>query len=730
LRVRIILVFLDNCEHLVEAAASLAEQIFLTAPHVHILATSRESLRVEGEHVHKLEPLACAPDDTALTRAAALEFPANQLFVERARASGAQLHLTDSDVAIVGHICRKLDGVALAIELAAGRVEAHGLAQTADLLDQRLALLWLGSRTAPPRQKTLQATLDWSYSLLSDLERTILRRLAVFVGYFTMHGALAVVASDAVDQSLVFGAIDSLIAKSMVARRPLGAMMRYRLLETTRDYALSITLDKGELIDVAARHADYSRQWLAQIGAKWSTLSNGLERQYYLDGLNNVRAALEWCFGSDGNAQTGVALAAAAAHVFLALSLPSECQRWSDRAILTLDDRMRGGGEEMVLQAACGMSLMFTRGMTETALMALHRSLAIAESRGEAFGQMQLLGPLHMFHLRMGDYKTSLLYAERSATVSGTIDDPAAATLSHALLGITHHITGGLNRARSELEAALQPGPGSARINEIYLGFDHQLWAGMALARTLWLQGYPDQAIERAHRTIADTIRLGHPVTVSIVVNWSVSLFFWVGDLQSAEEHIERFITHAEYHSMGPYITVGRARKGELAIRRGNPEGGVGILQHCLKEFHASRYELLTTEFGMSLVQGLLASGRPADALSEIQQTMLQIEASGNFAYMPEVLRLKSQVLRAMPTANGGDAEIELMRSLDFSCHQGAAAWELRAAIDLAAIWDAQGHRERAETLLRPVFEKFTEGSGMPDLVAAENVLKSMKNLS
>ena len=139
------------------------------APQVHILATSREALRVEGEHVYRLEPLACPPDDPALTAAAAQTFPATQLFVERAAASGARLDLGDADAAHRREICRKLDGVALAIELAARRVEAYGLQQTAALLDQRLTLLWLGPRTAPPRQKTLQATLDWSYGLLSEV---------------------------------------------------------------------------------------------------------------------------------------------------------------------------------------------------------------------------------------------------------------------------------------------------------------------------------------------------------------------------------------------------------------------------------------------------------------------------------------------------------------------------------------------------------------------------------
>jgi len=153
LREKRILLILDNCEHLIDAVAALAARIFAAAPQVHILATSREALRVEGEHVYKLAPLACPPDDPALTAAVAQTFPAMQLFLERAAAGGARLDLSDTDAAIVASICRKLDGVALAIELAAGRVEAYGLQQTAALLEQRITLLGLGQRTAPIRTR-------------------------------------------------------------------------------------------------------------------------------------------------------------------------------------------------------------------------------------------------------------------------------------------------------------------------------------------------------------------------------------------------------------------------------------------------------------------------------------------------------------------------------------------------------------------------------------------------
>jgi predicted ATPase len=284
----------DRRYHVAHSRAAFT--VGLNLQEVHILATSREALRVEGERIYRLDALACPPDESGLTAAAVRTFPATQLFVERAVASGARLDLSDAEAPIVASICRKLDGVALAIELAARRVESYGLQQTADLLDQRLTLLWSGSRTAPPRQKTLQATLDWSFGLLTGLERAVLRRLAVFVGHFTLDAALEVVAQAALDRSTVLGAIDSLVAKSIVATSPLGAMMRYRLLDATRAYALEISIDDADAADLSIRHAGYFRRSMEQSGKEWSISSSGVERASHFAGINNVRAALEWCF--------------------------------------------------------------------------------------------------------------------------------------------------------------------------------------------------------------------------------------------------------------------------------------------------------------------------------------------------------------------------------------------------------------------------------------------------
>jgi predicted ATPase/DNA-binding winged helix-turn-helix (wHTH) protein len=722
LRDKRILLILDTCEHLIEAVANLASHIHIAAPNVHILATSREALRVEGEYVYRLDPLACPPDNAAITAALAQRFPASKLFVERAVASGARLDLSDAEAAIVAEICRKLDGMALAIELAARRVGVYGLQQTAALLNQRLTLLWVGGRTAPPRQKTLQATLDWSYERLSETECLVLRRLAIFVGYFTLDAALEVVTSAPVDESLVLRAIDSLVAKSMVTARPIGPMMCYRILDTTRAYVLEIFIGDVELAGLAVRHANYYRRWLEQARTKWSTLSTGMERTPRFAGLNNARAALEWCFGANGNVEIGIGLAVAASQVFLTMSLLPECHRWSQRAILALDDSTVGGSEEMHLQAALGISSMQMHGERDSVRVTLNRSLVIAEERGDVLHQAGLLGMLHMSYFRGGNFKIALDYARRCRDLTGTLDDPAAMALAHSVLGRSLQIGGDLAGARVELDSLLEILARSQWTSTIYLGYDRHGFG----ARTLWLQGYPAQALERAHQAIEDVERIQHPASLALVLVGAVAVFLWTGDLRSAEKHIDSLISHAESNSLEPLIAVGRCRKAELSIRRGNARDGVALLQTSLETIHAARYELLTTEFNISLVQGLAQIGRFAEGITLIDETIRRVDINGDTTYMPELLRVKGGLLLSIPQPNIDDAAMNFMQSLELSQRQCTRAWELRAAIDLASLFASQGQSERGRALLESVFKQFTEGFHTTDLRAAERLLSGL----
>ena len=563
------LVVLDNCEHVINAVAAIAEVLLRAAPLLRLLATSREPLRAEGEGLHRLASLVIPPEGADLTAGEALRYSAVQLFTERVMAIVDGFALTDDDVPAVLEICRRLDGVPLALELAAARVEAFGLAALAARLDDRFALLSKGRRTALPRQQTLRATMDWSFTLLPHLQQVILRRLAVFRGDFTMDAAASVTGDAAIAAGEVIDAVAELAAKSLLATDISGNVAYHRLVETTRVYALARLTERGELQEFSRRHAEYYRGLLERIEEEWE------RKPAHLADVNNVRAALEWCFSVNGDLEIGVRLAVTASPVFLLLSMVPECYRWSERAILALDDATGDGSEEMHLQASLGISSMQMHGQSDIARVALNRSLAIAEARGDALNQVGLLGVLSMFHTREADFKTALHYAKNSRSVAGTVNDPAGIALAHSILGRSLHFMGDHSGARVELEASFHHPSRSPRTGETYLGLDRHILDGLGLARTLWLQGYPAMAVERARQTIRDAEHRNHPASLAVALSWVPGVFLWIGDLRSAEEHVDSLISHAESHSLGPYLAVGRGYKGALAVCKGDARGGL-----------------------------------------------------------------------------------------------------------------------------------------------------------
>ncbi|SEE74221.1 Predicted ATPase [Rhizobiales bacterium GAS191] len=255
------LLVLDNCEHVIEAAAALVFQAMRAAPGVQIMATSREPLSVDGEHLVHLRPMEIPLLSSALSAAEALKFPAIQLFVERAANILGEFRLRNADVPTVIDICRKLDGMPLAIEVAAASIDALGLRGVVSRLDHPLRLPATRRRTAAPRHRTLRAALDWSYRLLTEEEQRVLRRLSVFAGSFTMEAAAAVAANPTDTESQMVDQVVALVAKSLVAADGNVSDTCLRLLATTRAYAFERLSESGEVDAIARRQAQFSQHF-------------------------------------------------------------------------------------------------------------------------------------------------------------------------------------------------------------------------------------------------------------------------------------------------------------------------------------------------------------------------------------------------------------------------------------------------------------------------------------
>ena len=520
LRDKQMLLLLDNCEHVIDEAAALAISILKGASGVHILATSREPLGAEGEHVYRLSPLRSPPASAGLAAAEALGFPAVQLFVERAAASLDEFELSDADAPIVADICQKLDGIPLAIEFAAARVEAFGVHGLAAHLDERLRLLTSGRRTTLPRHRTLSAMLDWSYGLLTEVEQRVLRRLAIFAGGFTLHAAGAVAADATHPESEVLEQAAELVAKSLVAADVGDAEPRLRLLETTGAYALNKLAQSGEVDAIAQRHAGYYRD-LLQAAAQDKAAAD--DWSAHAPDIDNVRTALTWAFAPEGDASIGVALAAASAPVWLEMSLLTECHGWMGKAIESLDAPDRGTRYEMALQTAFAVSLMYTKGMTGEADAALTRAVELAESLYDPDYQLRALTGLCTFRNRFADFRSALGFARQCEAVAQGLTDPAATPTADWMLGVSLYFLGDLASARAHLQRGLDaqvPAPPRAYI--VRFGVDQRVHSLSILAHILWLQGFPDQAARTGKRGIDLASTLAHPVSMCMALTCAV----------------------------------------------------------------------------------------------------------------------------------------------------------------------------------------------------------------
>jgi len=456
LRDRRLLLVLDNCSHVIEAAAALAVAILRDTADVHILATSREPLRVETEHVQRLPPLSSGPPSTPLDAAEALAFPAVELFVERAAECLGEFELTDENAPIVAEICLKLDGIPLAIELAAARVGTFGVRGLATHLDDRFRLLTSGRRSGPPRHRTLRAALDWSYDVLSEPERAALRRLGIFMGGFTLDAACAVLADPGLLKGEVVDAVAELVEKSLAVVETTETEPRLRLLETTRAYALERLGQSGEREAVAHRHAEYYHNLFERAEGEAARPADEWLADYARE-IDNLRGALDWAFSPGGDGSIGVALTAAAVALWMRLSLLEECRRRAARALAALGaGASRDAHHEMKLHGAVAASLSYSRGAAspETS-MAYTRALGIAESLDDAEYRLRALWGLWAYHTAGGRHHVALELAQRFSTLAAERPDPNDRLSGEGMIGVSQFYLGDLPSARHHLEHAL-----------------------------------------------------------------------------------------------------------------------------------------------------------------------------------------------------------------------------------------------------------------------------------
>jgi predicted ATPase len=728
------LLVLDTCEHVIGAAAALVEAVLRAGGTLKLLATSREPLRAEGEWVYPVPPLA-VPAESAEDADDLLCYGGVRLFVERLRAAEPHFAPDRRSAAIIAAICRRLDGIPLAIELAAARAAVLGVDAVAIHLDDRFRILIGGRRTALPRHQTLRATLDWSYELLSEPERVILRRLSVFAGVFRLEAARAVIASTEIAPAEVVDGIANLVAKSLVTLVTGGTVARYRLLDTMRAYGLEKLAECGECQWLARRHAEHCRDLIERAEAEWETRPTAAWPAEYVAEIDNLRAALDWAFSPDGDAQIGVALTAAAVPAWMQLSLLEECRGRVEQALAVLATIAEPDArQEMKLLAALGASRLYTRGGVPEVASAWTKALELANSLADPEYQKRALWGLWSFHVNGVDYRTALSLALRLASLAATSLDPDDLFVGERMIGISHHNLGDQQSARCHIERALaQPAsPGHER-QFIRLQLDPRVTARVHFARILWLQGFPDRAMREAEHSVDDARATKHAISFSYALHrGACPVALWNGVLAAAGHYADMLLDHAKRHALVHWQLYGWGYQGAVAITCGDVATGLRLLRSCFKELGetgitAPRFMRFAAAY---MAEGLGKAGLVADALDAIDEAIARAERTEELWQFAELLRDKGELVLLQDAApQAAAAEDYFRQALDWARRQGALSWELRAAASLARLLRDQGRSAEALALLQPVYDGFTEGFETADLKAAKALLDALQGL-
>ncbi len=721
LRERRALIVLDTCEHVIEAAALLAERVLRGAPGTHLLATSREPLRAEGEGVLRLLPLDAPPSAVGLGAAEAMSFSAVQLFVDRVGACLDGYELSDADAAAAAEICRRLDGIPLAIELVAGRVDAFGVQGIAAQLGDRFRLLTSGRRTALPRHQTLRAALDWSYELLPDDERALLRRLAVFESGFTLRSAGAVAAGACLSEAAIAGLVANLVAKSLVVADLRDASGSYCLLDTTRAYAREKLLESGDFDATERRHAEL---FLELCGRDAPLEERSLAE--LVAARDDVHSSLDWAFSEGGDPGLGVSLTVASLPMGMGLSMVRECRVRVERALASLDDDGESPQERMKLLAALGVHLMQTRSAPDKTRATWERSLGLAEQQGDVDHQLRALFGIWAQDFVESDLRGARATARRFQRVAARCDDPLDAAVGDRMIGVVLYIEGDFDGARRHLEAMLDRYPVAGRRSDLFrFALDQRAGARNLLASILWIQGFADQATAMALASLEEALATGHALTVcSTLTDIVCPQAFLTGDLGAAERYAAMLGEHAQSHALDVGIAWARHFHTVLLGRRGDPASIAGELRRALDGISAEELHPRYATLLASLADSLGRAGDPAHARAAIERAHERCEASGQGWCVAELLRVEGELARL-----GGDvrvAEDRMRDSLERARSQGALAWELRSATSLARLWQQQGRPARARELLAPVVERFAEGFSTSDFSDARQLIDAL----
>ncbi len=736
-RSRVLLV-LDNCEQLIRAVACCVEQLLLQTPDLHIITTSRCALRVDGEQEIQLQGLASPPVSAGLTADAALRFPAIELFVDRASDRRSPFVLDDDDAPAVADICRNLDGIALAIELAAMRVDVFGVKDLSDQLKGRLRLL-AGRRAGHERHRTLTATLDWSYRLLPERQARVLRALSVFAGSFRLTGAIEMADLPAAPLAWV---LDELVSKSLLSvdAAPGGDKV-YRLLVTTRLYCRDQRMALGEDAALRKRHASHVCQTLehaARLAEQPPSQDWAVPYQSYLDDL---RDALAWADADPSHHPLLVRLTAAGLWLWNHFSLTDESRGHLARAIERLSelDRLDGldglgrpdspGGTgpasstvEIQLQLALAGATLYTRGVTPPARAAVQRATELSQQSGDADLLLRCLRLDSTLKIFSGQHEAGMRTLETFMRIART-EDPSVLGEADTHLACAEILVGRPSSALERMQRLIADAPQpSHRAQLARFQYSNSVNRLIVLCHAQWLTGAPAAALQTASEVLRDGRLASHELSLSIGLAWNCLIYLWTGRDEACSQHTAWLEDLVEQHGILMWRPIADFCRGVLALRRApGSEHGFEDIRRAIVAFRTTCHTARLPYYLAVQAELLADRSRLAEAEAILDEATAVAEAQNERWCVPELLRIRATT--AAKQGRSDDAQQLLVCALQIAEDTEARSWALKACTTQMRLCLGGDGEAAARRQLQRILATFTEGVCTPDLAAAAALL-------
>ncbi|MGE0424018.1 MAG: winged helix-turn-helix domain-containing protein [Reyranellaceae bacterium] len=715
---------LDNCEHLSAAVAAAAEYLAAGLDRAAILATSREPLRARTEHVYRLSPLACPDATTQISADEAMRFPAVALFV--ARADGrAGFSLRDENALVVSRLCRQLDGIPLAIELAATRLDADGPAELLTRLKDRFELLAGTDLTVPARQRTLLATLDWSYQLLSDVESRVLRFAAVFARDFALDDIAAILGASGLDPADVVAGIESLVAKSFVLADLSFGSRRYRLFESTRSYALTRLDALGERDRAHAAHAGHvltimeraEDEWRWRVAPDWIA--------QYGPRVDDLHRAMAWAFGTSGDGMIGIRLVAAAIPLWEALGLADESTA-RVREALALAESLPScdAGLRTKLALRYTWALTWSQPQLPAVETRWIECLRLAREAGDTEYELRVLWGLSIFETFTGRSVAAIGHLREFEAIAERAQDWSVLPDGQRLLALARIYVGEVREGEDLLEQlAWRFNRVEKQARATRFAIDRYCIIRSSLAFARWVRGRSVAALAAAEQSVDAAVAAGHVSHSNALVFAGAPLALWTGNLDRAEAAIISLRRNLAFRNNALWHRITRFFEATLRYARGEA-AAIADMGESLDDVLRTGFVTRAPMYIAMLAEAQVREGLLVEARARIDDAADRLEQYQERWCRPEITRIRGLIEAA--NGDGVAAQARFAEAIADADTLGTLAFELRAACDLARALGADGRRDEARAVLDRTCAKFTEHGPGSEVAAVRALLDSL----